>query len=87
LFICKDLEKQHNLLINKSLYSLYNFVLACYYVIEKKYKDNKGNCKLTLLALPKSKSYYTLARHLVKVDEQKREKKETTAGGGCDSST
>jgi hypothetical protein len=75
------------LLINKSLCGLHNFVLACYYVIKEKYKDNKGNYKLTLLALPKSESYYTLAEHLIKVDKQERKKKETTAGGGCDSST
>jgi hypothetical protein len=57
--------------------------LACYYTIKEKYRDNKGNYKLTFLALLKSKSYYTLARHLIKVDEQEREKKETTAGRGC----
>jgi hypothetical protein len=85
--ICKDLERQHNLLIDKSLCGLHDFVLACYYAIGEKYRDDEGNCKLTLLALPKSESYYTLAGHLVEVDEQEREKKETTAGGGCDGST
>jgi hypothetical protein len=87
LSICKDLEKQHNLLINKSLYSFYNFVLACYYVIKEKYRDDKDNCKLTFLALPKSKSYYTLAKHLIKVNKQKRKKKKTTAGRRYNSST
>jgi hypothetical protein len=87
LSIYKDLEKQYNLLINKSLCGLYNFVLVCYYAIKKKYRDNEGNYKLTFLALPKSESYYTLAEHLVKVDKQEKEKKKTTAGGGYDSST
>jgi hypothetical protein len=73
--ICKDLKRQHNLLINKSLCGLHNFVLACYYAIGEKYKDNKGNYKLTLLALPKSESYYTLTGHLVEVDEQERRKR------------
>lgn len=78
--ICDDLERQHNLLIDKSLCSLHDFVLACYYAMGEKYRDDKGNCKLILLALPGSESYYTLAEDLIEVDKWQREKKKIATG-------
>ena len=78
--ICND-ERQHNLLIDKSLCSLHDFVLACYYAMGDKYRDDDGNRKLILLALPRSESFYTLAEDLVEVDKRQRDKRETAAGG------
>lgn len=79
--IYDNLERQYNLLIDKSLYSLYDFALAYYYMIGEKYRDNKGNYKLILLALPRSESFYTLAEVLVEVNKRYKNKKETTTRG------